>query len=116
MKPRGECRLLRIYIGESDRWRHKPLYDELVRLARDQGLAGATVLRGFEGYGARALLHTTRILSLSEDLPLVIEVVDRPDRIEAFLEAAADMLAGALVTVERVDVRAFPTGPAAPGR
>ena len=103
----GEATLLRIYIGESDHWRRKPLYEELVQAARRQGLAGATVLRGIEGFGAASRIHTSRILALSEDLPLVIEIVDSADKVEAFLAAVDDMLTEGLVTMERVEVRAY---------
>jgi uncharacterized protein len=103
----GEAMLLRIYIGESDHWHHKPLYEELVQAARRQGLAGATVLRGIEGFGAASRIHTSRILALSEDLPLVIEIVDTAERVEAFLAAVDEMLTEGLVTMERVQVRAY---------
>jgi uncharacterized protein len=108
----GEGRLLRIYIGESDQWHHKPLYQELVQAARRQGLAGATVLRGIEGFGASSRIHTSRILSLSEDLPLVIEIVDTADKVEAFLAAVDELLTEGLVTMERVEVRAYRARPA----
>jgi uncharacterized protein len=107
MSLNGEGRLLRIYIGESDQWHHKPLYHELVQVARRQRLAGATVLRGIEGFGASSRIHTSRILSLSEDLPLVIEIVDTADKVEAFLAAVDELLTEGLVTMERVEVRAY---------
>lgn len=107
MELHGEGRLLRIYIGESDQYQHKPLYHQIVQAARREGLAGATVLRGFEGYGANSRIHTTRILSLSEDLPLVIEIVDVADKVEAFLDQLNGMLTEGLVTMERVDVRFY---------
>jgi uncharacterized protein len=100
-------RLLRIYIGESDSWQHRPLYEELVRVARERGLAGATVLRGIEGFGASSHLHTARILRLSEDLPLVIEIVDTADRIEAFVQEIDPMIGDGLITIERVEVRSY---------
>jgi len=108
----GEAMLLRIYIGESDHWHQKPLYQELVQAARRQGLAGTTVLRGIEGFGASSRIHTSRILSLSEDLPLVIEIVDTAERVEAFLAAVDDRLTEGLVTMERVEVRAYRARPA----
>jgi uncharacterized protein len=111
MELNGESRLLRIYIGESDRWHHKPLYEELVQAARRQGLAGATVLRGIEGFGAASRIHTSRILALSEDLPLVIEIVDTADKVESFLVAVDAMLTEGLVTMERVEVRAYRARP-----
>jgi uncharacterized protein len=103
----GEGKLLRVFIGEDDRWHHKPLYEEIVRLARERHLAGATVIRGIEGFGANARLHTTRILRLSDDLPLVIEIVDTADKIDAFLEEIDPMISGGMITVERVEVRAY---------
>lgn len=112
MELNGEAMLLRIYIGESDHWHHKPLYQELVQAARRQGLAGATVLRGIEGFGASSRIHTSRILSLSEDLPLVIEIVDTADKVEAFLASVDQLLTEGLVTMERVEVRAYRARPA----
>jgi uncharacterized protein len=103
----GESKLLRIFIGESDRWHHRPLYEEIVRLARERGLAGATVLRGIEGFGANSHLHTTRILRLSEDLPLVIELVDAAEKIDAFVSEIGDMISGGMVTLERVEVLTY---------
>ena len=103
----GEGKLLRIFIGESDRWEHKPLYEEIVRTARSKGLAGATVLRGIEGFGANSHLHTARILRLSEDLPLVIEIVDTSEKIDDFLAEVDHMITGGLGTVERVEVRKY---------
>ena len=104
MKLEGEGKLLRIFIGESDRWQHKPLYEEIVRLARAKGLAGATVMRGIEGFGAHSRLHSARILRLSEDLPLVIEIVDTSDKVDAFIADASPMIEEGLVTLERVEV------------
>jgi PII-like signaling protein len=103
----GQGKLLRIFIGESDRWNHRPLYEEIVRAARERGMAGATVLRGIEGFGARSVLHTSRILRLSEDLPLVVEVVDTEEKIDAFLREIDAMIGDGLVTVERVEVRTY---------
>ncbi|MCC6222892.1 MAG: DUF190 domain-containing protein [Thermoleophilia bacterium] len=107
MRIEGDGTLLRIFVGESDRWRGKPLYEAIVELARERGLAGATVLRGFEGFGAHSRVHTSRILRLSEDLPVVIEIVDRPERVEAILPALDEMVAEGLVTLERVRVIAY---------
>ncbi|MGH2688742.1 MAG: DUF190 domain-containing protein [Actinomycetota bacterium] len=104
MKLEGEGKLLRIFIGESDRWEHKPLYEEIVRAAREKGLAGATVIRGIEGFGAHSRLHTARILRLSEDLPLIIEIVDRADKVDAFVAEIDHMIQEGLVTLERVEV------------
>ena len=99
-----ESLLLRIFIGESDRWEHHPLYEAIVLKARELGLAGATVLRGPMGFGASSHLHTAKILRLSDDLPMVIEIVDQEDRINAFLPSLEQMLGGGMVTLEKVKV------------
>src|SRR5690349_17275540 len=95
---------LRIFIGESDRWEHKPLYEAIVLKAREQHLAGATVLRGPMGFGKSSRLHTAKILRLSMDLPLVIEIVDSEEKIQAFLPVLDKMMGGGLVTLEKVKV------------
>lgn len=110
MKLEGEGKLLRIFIGESDIWEGKPLYQQIVLRARETGLAGATVLRGIEGFGAHSRLHTARILRLSEDLPLVIEIVDTAEKVDGFLGQVDHMLQEGLVTVERVEVRKYRAG------
>jgi PII-like signaling protein len=99
-----EAVLLRIFIGESDRWHHQPLYEAIVLKARELHLAGATVLRGPMGFGKSSLLHTAKILRLSMDLPLVIEIVDAEEKISAFLPALDPMIGGGLVTLEKVKV------------
>lgn len=104
MRIEGEGKLLRIFIGESDSWHGKPLYEAIVERLRKEGLAGATVIRGIEGFGAHSRVHSARILRLSEDLPLVIEVVDNAERIEAVLPILDDMVKEGLVTLERVEV------------
>jgi len=96
--------LLRIFIGESDRWEHTPLYEAIVLRAREMHLGGATVLRGPMGYGKTSRLHTAKILQLSMDLPLVIEIVDSEDKINAFLPELDKMISGGLVTLEKVKV------------
>ena len=96
--------LLRIFIGENDRVGSSPLYEAIVLKAREQHLAGATVLRGGMGFGHSSRLHTTKILRLSEDLPLVIEIVDSEDRINAFLPVLDGMMGSGLVTLEKVQV------------
>jgi len=96
--------LLRIFIGESDRFEHKPLYEAIVLKAREMHLAGATVLRGPMGFGKSSRMHTAKILRLSMDLPMVIEVVDSEDKINAFLPALEGMMSGGMVTLERVQV------------
>ena len=103
----GDGQLLRIFVGESDRWHGKPLYEAIVERARHEGLAGATVVRGLEGFGAHSRLHTTRILRLSEDLPVVIELVDTAEKIEAFLPGLDEMVSEGMVTLERVRVIAY---------
>jgi uncharacterized protein len=103
----GTSVLLRIYIGESDRSGAKPLYQAIVERLRERGVAGATVLRGIEGFGAQAHLHTTRILRLSEDLPILIEAVDREEQIRAILPELDAMVGDGLITMERVEVMAY---------
>jgi uncharacterized protein len=109
-----EGALLRIFIGESDRHDGRPLYEWLVLKAREQGLAGATVLRGMMGFGAHSRLHTAKILRLSEDLPIVVEIVDTKEKIEAFLPTVDHAIAEGLATVERVGVRFYRPGPEGP--
>ena len=96
--------LLRIYIGESDRWQHQPLYEAIVLKARELHLAGATVLRGPMGFGAASRIHTAKILRLSMDLPLVIEIVDSEEKIQELLPVLDEMMQGGLVTLEKVQV------------
>jgi PII-like signaling protein len=103
----GDGELLRIFVGESDRWHGKPLYEAIVERARQEGLAGATVVRGLEGFGAHSRLHTTRILRLSEDLPVVIELVDTAEKIEGFLPGLDEMVSEGMVTLEKVRVIAY---------
>src|SRR5438552_14044752 len=97
-----EAVLLRIFIGESDRWDHQPLYEAIVLKAREMHLAGATVLRGPMGFGKSSRLHTSKIIRLSMDLPLVIEIVDSEEKINAFLPVLDEMIGGGLVTLEKV--------------
>jgi PII-like signaling protein len=99
-----EAILLRVFIGESDRWAHQPLYEAIVLKARELHLAGATVLRGPMGFGKSSRLHTAKILRLSMDLPLVIEIVDTEEKIQGFLPALDEMMKGGLVTLEQVRV------------
>jgi|SRR5208283_1003731 len=99
-----DAMLLRIFLGESDRWHHHPLYEAIVLKARELQLAGATVLRGPMGFGKSSRLHTAKILRLSYDLPLVIEIVDTEEKINAFLPVIDEMLKGGLVTLEKVRV------------
>jgi len=104
MKLPSEAELLRIFIGESDKHEGRPLYEVVVESARRRGMAGTTVLRGIEGFGANSRIHTSKILRLSEDLPIVIEIVDRPERIAAFLPELDQMIGEGLVTLEKVRV------------
>jgi len=117
----SEAELLRIFIGESDKHHGRPLYEVIVEEARRRGMAGATVLRGTLGFGADSRIHTAKILRLSEDLPMVVEIVDKPERIEAFLPDLDAMIDEGLVTLEKVRVLVYrhskpaPGGPAAAG-
>ena len=99
-----DATLLRIFIGESDRWKHQSLYEAIVLKAREMHLAGATVLRGPMGFGKSSRLHTAKILRLSMDLPLVIEIVDSEEKIQGFLPLLNEMIKGGLVTLEKVRV------------
>ena len=102
-----EGQLLRIFIGESDKYEKQPLYQWIVKKARESGLAGATVYRGLLGYGAGSRLHTAKFLRLSSDLPIVIEIVDRADRIQAILPVLDQMVAEGLITLETVHIIAY---------
>ncbi len=101
---------LRIVVGEADKWEHKPLYEALVLAARKHRLAGATVLRGPMGFGASSRVHTAKVLQLSMDRPFVVEIVDRREKVEAFLEVIGPMIDGGLVTVEDVKVVHYRAG------
>ncbi len=115
MKIVGEGKLLRIFIGEADRYQGHPLYEAIVHKARELGLAGATAWRGIESFGAGSRIHTARILRLSEDLPIIIEIVDSEEKIQQFLPVLEEMLeasgGGGLVTLEKAQVIRY-----APGR
>jgi PII-like signaling protein len=110
MKIPEEGCLLRIFIGEGDRWRGAPLYESIVRKAREMHLAGATVLRGPMGFGANSRLHTSKVLRLSEDLPIVIEIVDSRPKIDEFLPHVDEMVQEGMVTLERVEVLKYRAG------
>ncbi len=112
MKIPEHGKLLRIFIGESDKWQHQPLYEAIVLKAREIGMAGATVLRGNMGFGANSRLHTAKILRLSSDLPLVIEIVDSEEKINAFLPHLNEMVQDGLVTLEAVRVIQYRAGSA----
>ena len=108
----GEQVLMRIFIGESDRWEHRPLYAALLELLRSRGLAGATILRGVAGFGAGSVVHTANILRLSADLPLVIEIVDSQEHLDAVLPDVERVLRGGLITLEKVRVLKYDRTPA----
>lgn len=99
--------LMRIHIGETDRWNHQPLYEAIVLKARAAGLAGATVLRSPMGFGASSHMHTAKILQLSTDLPIIIEIVDTEEKLDAFLSSLQEMMNGGLVTMQPVKVRHY---------
>lgn len=107
--PEEGC-LLRIFIGESDRYSGKPLYEWLVLKAREQGLAGATVLRGMMGFGAHSRIHTFKIERLSEDLPIIIEIVDTHEKLEKFLALIDGVIDEGLATLEKAQVRFYRSG------
>jgi PII-like signaling protein len=102
--------LLRIFFGEDDRFQHKPLHEAIVLKAREMQLAGATVLRGHIGFGHSSHIHTTKILRLSQDLPVIVEIVDSQEKIDAFLPALDEMMSSGLVTMEKVRVLQYGTG------
>ncbi|MBI2337038.1 MAG: DUF190 domain-containing protein [Deltaproteobacteria bacterium] len=104
MKIPEEGKLLRIFIGESDKFEGQPLHEAILHLARREGLAGCTVIKGFEGFGAASRIHTTKILRLSEDLPIIIEIIDAEEKIDQFLPHLDTMVKEGLVTVEKVKV------------
>jgi len=100
----GENVLMRIFIGESDRYYHQPLYEALVELFRKEGFAGATVLRGISGFGAHSVYHTQKLLDLSADLPLVVEVVDAQEKINDIMPRIDKMMGGGMITLEKATV------------
>lgn len=111
MKTEVEAKLLTIYVNSTDQWHGKPLYSAIVRACQDQGIAGASVIRCAEGYGAHHRLHTTRILELSENLPVRIEIIDVPERIEPLLTVLNGMIGEGLITVADVHIlRYLPDG------
>ena len=112
MKIEGEAQRVRVYIGESDHWHGKPLFAAIVERCRQEGLAGATVLRGIEGYGAHTRIHTARILRLSEDLPVVVDIIDRAERIERLLPILDEMVTEGLITLENIHIVKYVHGAA----
>jgi PII-like signaling protein len=111
MKIEGKGQRLTVYVGEGDRWHGRSLFEAIILAAREAGLAGATALRGIEGFGAHSRLHTTHVLRLSEDLPVVIEIVDQADRINAFLPRLDEMIGDGLVTREEIEIIAYRAAP-----
>ena len=107
MKLSGQAELLRIFIGESDKYQGRPLHEVIVEDARRRGMAGATVLRGILGFGADSRMHTAKVLRLSEDLPIVVEIVDRPDRIAELLPDLDQMIVEGMITLEKVQIIAY---------
>ena len=107
MQIEGDAKRVTIYIGESDRWHHKPLHTAIVEMLRREGAAGATVVKGVEGFGKNSRLHTASILRLSEDLPVVLTYVDSPERVDGLMPQIDEMLGGGLVIVEDVHVRKY---------
>ena len=105
-----EGKLLRVFIGENDRWQGRPLYEAIVVEARKRGLAGATVIKGFMGFGAHSRIHTAKLLELSQDLPIIVEIVDAPEKIEAFIPDLEQMVGDGLITLERAEVRLYRPG------
>jgi len=106
----GEAKLLRIFIGESDKWQGRPLAEAIVLEAKKAGLAGVTVFKGFMGFGAHSRIHSAKILQLSEDLPVLLEVVDTEEKIRAFLPTLEGMVGEGLVTLEKVEVIRYQAG------
>lgn len=114
MKISGAAKLVRIYVGESDQWHGQPLYMAIVERARQQGLAGATVTRGIEGFGAHSRIHSAHILRLSEDLPVKIELVDQEERVRAFLPLLDEMVVEGLITIQDTEIIKYVAGGAKP--
>jgi PII-like signaling protein len=108
MKIEGPAKLIEVYLGESDQWHGRPLAMAIVERLKREGIAGATVLRGLAGYGANSLIHTAHLLRLSEDLPVLIKIVDRPDRAEVALTLVEEMIGEGLITVTDVHVVKYP--------
>ncbi len=104
MSTSERARRLTIYVGDTDQWHHRPLFVEIVHRAHTAGLAGATAIRGFEGYGGTNHIHTVRLLSLSQDLPVAVTIIDTPERIEAFLPILDEVMTGGMATLEDVEI------------
>ena len=104
MKIPENGKLLRIFIGEADKWKGEPLYEAIIHLAKKEGMAGATAIKGFIGFGCKSHMHTAKLLRLSEDLPIVVEMVDSEEKINRFLPHLDEMVKEGLITLERVNV------------
>ncbi len=104
MKIPADGKLLRIFIGEADKWQGKPLYEEIVLLAKKSGMAGATAIKGFLGFGCKSHMHTSKLLRLSEDLPVIVEIVDSEEKISQFLPRLDEMVKEGLITLEKAQV------------
>jgi len=111
MKTPQEGQLLRIFIGEKDRWEGKPLHEAIIHLARKEGLAGATAIKGFMGFGCKSHMHTAKLLRLSEDLPIIIEIVDSETNIQEFLPRLDSMVQEGLITLEKAHVMLYRAEP-----
>lgn len=107
MRIEGKAKLLTIYIGENDKHHHRPLYQAIVEMLKEKGIAGATAVRGIEGFGKKSRIHTAAILRLSEDLPVVISVIDKEERINEIMPLLDEMVTGGLVIIENVDVISY---------
>jgi len=110
MKTPSDGKLLRIFIGEADKWNGKPLYQEIIELAKKKGMAGATAIKGFMGFGCKSHMHTTKLLRLSEDLPIIIEIVDSDEKIVQFIGDLDNMVSEGLITIEKVNVIMYRAG------
>ncbi|HXL21571.1 MAG TPA: DUF190 domain-containing protein [Candidatus Dormibacteraeota bacterium] len=105
----GERTLMRVHLGESDKWHGKPLHEAIVELLRNEGFSGATVLRGVGGYGGSSVYHTDKLLRLSQDLPIIVEVIESTERIDGILPRLDQMIEGGLITLEKVRVILYRT-------
>lgn len=110
MKIPADGKLLRIFIGEADKWQGKPLYEEIILLAKKNGMAGATAIKGFMGFGCKSHMHTTKILRLSQDLPIIIEIVDSEEKINEFIPYLDEMVKEGLITLEKANVIMYRAG------
>ena len=110
MKIPSDGKLLRVFIGEADKWNGKPLYEEIVILAKKQGMAGATAIKGFMGFGCKSHMHTAKLLRLSEDLPVIIEIVDSEEKINKFIPQLDEMVLEGLITLEKANVVMYRAG------